>query len=100
MVAFGFLAGAAFRLWCGFWFSVVDMFLLSRRFWVSAADRLWLFSKYFGGAAGGNSNASTAAQQGAAPDRLQLRSFLAALPAAGELGRCVAASLALLIRTS
>ena len=33
----------------------------------------------------------TAAQQGAAPDRLQLRSFLAALPAAGELGRCVAA---------
>jgi hypothetical protein len=29
----------------------------------------------------------TAAQQGAAPDRLQLRSFLAALAAAGELGR-------------
>ncbi len=28
-----------------------------------------------------------ATQQGAAPDRLQLRSFLAALPAAGELGR-------------
>jgi len=26
-------------------------------------------------------------QQGAAPDRLQLRSFLAALSAAGELGR-------------
>ena len=33
----------------------------------------------------------TARQQGAAPDRLQLRSFLAALPAAGELGRCAAA---------
>jgi hypothetical protein len=34
-----------------------------------------------------------AAQQGAATDRLQLRSsfLLAALPAAGELGRCVAA---------
>ena len=32
-----------------------------------------------------------AAEQGAAPDRLQLRSFLAPLPAAGELGRCVAA---------
>jgi len=31
------------------------------------------------------------AEQGAAPDRLQLRSFLAALPAAGELGRCAAA---------
>ncbi len=28
-----------------------------------------------------------ATQQGAAPDRLQLRSFLAALSAAGELGR-------------
>ena len=28
----------------------------------------------------------TAAQQGAAPDRLQLRSFLTSLPAAGELG--------------
>ena len=35
----------------------------------------------------------TAAEQGAAPDRLQLRSsfLLAALPAAGELGRSVAA---------
>ena len=33
----------------------------------------------------------TATQQGAAPDRLQLRSFLATLPAAGELGRCGAA---------
>ncbi len=32
-----------------------------------------------------------AGQQGAAPDRLQLRSFLAALPAAGELGRSVVA---------
>jgi hypothetical protein len=30
-----------------------------------------------------------ATQQGAAPDRLQLRSFLAPLPAAGELGRYV-----------
>jgi hypothetical protein len=28
-----------------------------------------------------------AAEQGAAPDRLQLRSFLTTLPAAGELGR-------------
>ena len=35
----------------------------------------------------------TAAQQGAAPDRLQLRSsfLLAKLPAAGELGRCIVA---------
>jgi len=32
-----------------------------------------------------------ATQQGAAPDRLQLRSFLTALSAAGELGRCAAA---------
>ena len=29
---------------------------------------------------------STAIEQGAAPDRLQLRSFLTSLPAAGELG--------------
>ena len=29
----------------------------------------------------------TSAQQGAAPDRLQLRSFLTSLPAAGELSR-------------
>ena len=43
------------------------------------------------GAASGGSNSSTAAQQGAAPDRLQLRSFLATLPAAGELGRWAAA---------
>ena len=28
----------------------------------------------------------TTAEQGAAPDRLQLRSFLTSLPAAGELG--------------
>ena len=33
---------------------------------------------------------NTATQQGAAPDRLQLRSFLTPLPAAGELGRCAA----------
>ncbi len=33
----------------------------------------------------------TAAEQCAAPDRLQLRSFLTSLSAAGELGRCVAA---------
>ena len=32
-----------------------------------------------------------ATEQGAAPDRLQLRSFLAPLPAAGELDRCGAA---------
>ena len=36
-------------------------------------------------------NKSTATQQGAAPDRLQLRSFLTSLPAAGELGRSAAA---------
>ncbi len=35
--------------------------------------------------------APTAAQQGAAPDRLQLRSFLTSLPAAGELGRSAVA---------
>ena len=42
----------------------------------------------------GGATDSTAAQQGAAPDRLQLRSsfLLTSLPAAGELGRCVAAS--------
>ncbi len=39
----------------------------------------------------GNRNVPTARQQGAAPDRLQLRSFLAALPAAGELSRWAAA---------
>ena len=33
-----------------------------------------------------HSNSPTAAQQGAAPDRLQLRSFLTPLSAAGELG--------------
>ncbi len=33
----------------------------------------------------------TEAEQGAAPDRLQLRSFLTPLPAAGELGRYAAA---------
>ena len=41
-----------------------------------------------------NSSSQTharSAQQGAAPDRLQLRSFLAPLSAAGELGRCVGA---------
>ena len=38
---------------------------------------------------GGERN-NTATQQGAAPDRLQLRSFLAPLPAAGELSRCAA----------
>ena len=38
-----------------------------------------------------NSNSQTTAQQGAAPDRLQLRSFLATLPAAGELSRSVVA---------
>ena len=77
MTAFGFLAGAAIRLWRGFWFSAVDMFRLG--------------SKLLGGAAGGDSNVPTAAQQGAAPDRLQLRSFLTSLPAAGELGRSAAA---------
>ncbi len=72
-------------------------FLLLCGFWLSAADTLRLCSKYFGRAAGGGQNVLTAAQQGAAPDRLQLRSlrsFLAsvsALPAAGELNRCVAA---------
>ena len=38
-----------------------------------------------------NRNSLTTAEQGAAPDRLQLRSFLATLPAAGELGRSIAA---------
>ena len=35
--------------------------------------------------------AITTVEQGAAPDRLQLRSFLTPLPAAGELGRSAAA---------
>ncbi len=67
---------AAFLLWCSFWFS--------------AADTLLRGSKYFVGAAGGGCNVTTAAQQGDAPDHLQLRSFLAPLPAAGELGRSIA----------
>ena len=52
--------------------------------------------KVVGRAASGGQNAITAAQQGAAPDRLQLRSLrsflpsLSALPAAGELSRCAA----------
>ncbi len=41
-------------------------------------------------ASGGERN-NTATQQGAAPDRLQLRSFLTSLSAAGELGRSAAA---------
>jgi len=81
--AFWASGGAAFRLGCGFWSSASDTF------------RLWRNSVV--GAAGGGSNVPTAPQQGAAPDRLQLRSlrsFLAsvsALPAAGELSRCAAA---------
>ena len=38
-----------------------------------------------------SATAPTAAQQGAAADRLQLRSFLTSLSAAGELGRSIAA---------
>jgi len=75
--AFGFLRSAVWSLWRGFWFSGSDTF------------RLWRGS--FGGAAGGARKSSTATQQGAAPDRLQLRSFLTPLPAAGELSRCAAA---------
>jgi hypothetical protein len=78
----------------GFWWRSVSVlarlsvsagaaFLLSRRFWVSAVDTLLLWSKYLQGGSG----VITAAQQGAAPDRLQLRSsfLLSPLPAAGEL---------------
>ena len=60
-------------------------------FEVAALVRLGCGSRH------GGCNIPTAAQQGAAPDRLQLRSlrsFLAsvsALPAAGELGRCAVA---------
>ena len=70
---FWLLRGAALSLWCSFWVSAADMFLL--------------VSKYFGRAASGGANVPTAAQQGAASDRLQLRSsfLLSALPAAGEL---------------
>jgi len=57
--AFGFLRGAVWSLWRGFWFSGSDTF------------RLWRGS--FGGAAGGARKSITATQQGAAPDRLQLR---------------------------
>ncbi len=81
---------AALLLWRSFWVSVGAALLLVRGFWFSAVDTFRLGSKYFGGAAGGNSNAITAAQQGAAPDRLQLRSFLTSLAAAGELGRSAA----------
>ena len=48
-------------------------FLLPRGFWLSAAEAFRLCSKCLQGAAGGGSNVITAAQQGAAPDRLQLR---------------------------
>ncbi|MEJ7698861.1 MAG: hypothetical protein WKF71_04330 [Pyrinomonadaceae bacterium] len=56
-----------------FWASRRAAFLLLCGFWLSAADTLRLCSKYFGRAAGGGQNVPTAAQQGAAPDRLQLR---------------------------
>ncbi len=87
--AFWVSGGAAFLLVCRFWFLGGAAFLFSRGFWASAAGRFRLISKYFVGAAGGSCNVITAAQQGAAPDRLQLRSsfLLTALPAAGELGR-------------
>jgi len=49
--------GAAFWLGCGFWLPAVKVFRLC--------------SKYFGRAASGGQNIPTAAQQGAAPDRLQ-----------------------------
>ena len=90
---FGFRCGAACLLWRYFWLLRGAAFRFWRGFWVSAVDSFRLASKYFGRAAGGNSNAPTAAQQGAAPDRLQLRSLcsclasVSALPAAGELGR-------------
>ncbi len=45
LAAFGFMVGAAFRLWCGFWVSVADMFRLQRRFWFSGADTFRLWSK-------------------------------------------------------
>ena len=86
LAAFGFVVGAVLRLW--------------RRFWFSGGDTFRLWSKLAGGAAGGGSNLSTAAQQGAAPDRRQFGSFysVSALllvgrdwAAAGELSRCVAA---------
>ena len=75
---FGFVAGATHRLWRSFWFSGGDMFRVESGVSVGAA---------------GGSNAPTAPQQGAASDRLQLRSLwsflpsLSALPAAGELNR-------------
>ena len=89
--AFWVSGGAASVFSCSFWFVGRAAFRLWRRFWFSVAGRLRLVSKYFGGAAGGGSNVPTAPQQGAAPDRLQLRSFLTSLPAAGELSRCAPA---------
>ena len=80
--AFGFLLGSAFR--------VVQAHLGSFRW---AAQSLAVRAKGFCNSKQCNCNAPTATQQGAAPDRLQLRSlrsFLAsvsALPAAGELSR-------------
>jgi len=75
--AFGCLRGGVASFWRGFWFSGSDTF------------RLW--RGVFVGAASGARKSRTATQQGAAPDRLQLRSFLTSLSAAGELGRSVAA---------
>jgi len=70
-----------------FWVSCRATFRLGCGFWVSAADTSRLWRGVAVGAAVGGSGVPTAAQQGAAPDRLQLRSFLTSLSAAGELGR-------------
>jgi hypothetical protein len=82
------LVGAAFWLWrgvFGFWQRGVPglaQLLVFGGLYVSA--RL----KVLAGAVSGGQNITTAAQQGAAPDHLQLRSsfLLSSLPAAGELG--------------
>ena len=75
----------------------LHMFRLARAQLVSscfAVQRLAALAKGFISSNSRKRNAPTATQQGAAPDRLQpaLWSFLPSLrlPAAGELGRCVA----------
>jgi hypothetical protein len=85
--SFGFFSAQLVGFGAASWDSCGAAFLLWRGFWVSAANTFRSWRSVSVGAAGGGSNVITATQQGDAPDRLQLRSFLTSLPAAGELSR-------------
>ncbi len=67
---FGFWVAQFVGSGAAFGFLVMRLAGFSAGLWASAADTFRLASKYFGGAAGGNSGVLTAAQQDAAPDRL------------------------------